>query len=74
MRRRSHCNDADPIGWLAAGIDLAHAMLSHRIRRAPRVGSPSRLGTLPDAVSAQPTLLPSALRPVAGIRAKPKSP
>ena len=74
MRRRPHCNDADPIGWLAAGIDPARAMLSHRIRRPPGVGSPSRVAPLPDAVSARPTFLPPAPRPIAGILAKPKSP
>jgi hypothetical protein len=74
MRRRPHCADADPIRWLAAGIDLAHAMLSHRIRRPPRMGSQSRLGPLTDAVSARQMSLPSAPRPIAGIRAKPESP
>jgi hypothetical protein len=74
MRRQPHCNDADPIGWLAAGIDLARAMLSRRIRRPPTVGPPSRLGLLPRAVSARLTTLPSAPRPIAGIRPKPQSP
>ena len=50
MRRRSHCADADPIGWLAAGIDPARAMLSRHIRRPPRVGPPSRLAPPPDTV------------------------
>jgi hypothetical protein len=74
MRRRAHCTDADPTDWLAAGIDLARAMLSHRIRRPPGVGPPSRLGPLPDAATARPTFLPSAPRPIAGIRPKPNSP
>src|SRR5262245_32172997 len=74
MRRRPHCKDADPIGWLAAGIDLARAMLPPRIRRPPTVAPPSRPGPLPGAVSARPTALPSALGPIPGIRANPKSP
>jgi hypothetical protein len=74
MRRRPHCNDADPIGWLAAGIDLARAMLLRRIRRPPRVGPPSRPGPIPHSVSARPTLLPPAPRLIVGIRPKPKSP
>jgi hypothetical protein len=74
MRRRLRCDDADPIRWLAAGIDLAHAMLCRRIRRPPTVGPPSRLGPVLGAVSARLTSLPSAPRPIAGIRPRPKSP
>jgi hypothetical protein len=74
MRRRLHCADADPIGWLAAGIDLAHAMLSRRRRQPPTPASPSRLRPPPVTVSTRPTALPSALGPIHGIRAKPKSP
>jgi hypothetical protein len=74
MRRRSHCADADPIRWLAAGIDPLHAMPFGRRRQPPRVASPSRLRPPPVTVSARPTALPSALGPIPGIPAKPKSP
>jgi hypothetical protein len=74
MRPQPHRNDADPIGWLAAGTDLAHAMLSRRLRQPPTLASPSRLRPPPDTVSARPTALPSALGPIVGIREKPKSP
>jgi hypothetical protein len=74
MRQRSHCADADPTRWLAAGIDLAHAMLSRFPRQPPTPASPSGLRPPPDTVSALPTALPSALGPIAAIQAKPKSP
>lgn len=74
MRRRSHRADADPIRWLAAGIDPAHSMLSGRRSALPKVASPTRLGPPLDSASARPTSLPSASSPIAGTRAKPKSP
>jgi hypothetical protein len=74
MRRRTHCADADPIRWLAAGIDPTHATPSGRRSQQPNVTSPSRLGSHLDTVWARPTSLPSAPRPIVGTRAKPKSP
>jgi len=74
MRRRSHCADADPIRWLAAGIDPAHSMLSRRLRQPPRAASPSRLAPPPDSVSARPASLSSAPPPIAGIPTTLKSP
>jgi hypothetical protein len=74
MRRRLPCADADPIRWLAAGIDLAHSMLSRRRRQPPKAASPNRLGPPSDSVSVRPTSLPSVLRAIVGIREKPKSP
>jgi len=74
MRRLSHCAHADPIRWLAAGIDPTHSMLSSRLSQPPRVASPNRLAAPPDSVSARPTSLSSAPRPIAGIRTTLKSP
>jgi hypothetical protein len=74
MTRPAHCPDADPIRWLAAGIDRAHAMLSRHLRQPPKVASATPLRSPLDTVSAWPTSLPSALGPSDGIRANPKSP